>query len=194
MHTTALLRLHHAFRAAIATFALAACADHTPLSPGVDAERASPVAHLAAGPDLGTCDNLRPPAGTQFGFHTYARGVQIYRWNGSAWAFVGPRADLFADAGGKGKIGTHYAGPFWESSSGSKVKGALIERCVSSDADAIDWLALAADSENETGVFRRVVFIQRVNTVGGKAPATAGSMNEVREVPYTAQYYFYRAR
>jgi hypothetical protein len=33
-----------------------------------------------------------------------------------------------------------------------------------------------------------------VNTVGGKAPAAGGSHSgEVKEVPYTAEYYFYHA-
>ena len=37
--------------------------------------------------------------------------------------------------------------------------------------------------------------IQRVNTVGGVAPSTAGSVvGEIAEVPYTAEYFFYRGR
>ena len=36
--------------------------------------------------------------------------------------------------------------------------------------------------------------IRRVNTAGGKAPAYAGDFpGEVVRVPYTADYYFYRA-
>jgi hypothetical protein len=36
-------------------------------------------------------------------------------------------------------------------------------------------------------------FIQRVNTVGGKAPADPGDFEgEVVRVPYAAEYYFYR--
>jgi hypothetical protein len=39
-----------------------------------------------------------------------------------------------------------------------------------------------------------VTFIQRVNTVGGKAPSHSGdSVGEVVRVPYTAEYFFYRA-
>jgi len=39
-----------------------------------------------------------------------------------------------------------------------------------------------------------VTFVQRVNTVGGKAPGTAGTtVGQVDNVPYTAEYYFYSA-
>lgn len=189
--TTTPRRLTHTLATIAAAALLAACADQTPLGPD-----AQPTVHLqpsraAAGPDLGSCDRLRPPAGSTFGFHTYARGVQIYRWTGSAWAPVGPRADLFADAGGRGKVGIHYAGPYWESLSGSKVKGAVLDRCTP-NADAIDWLLLSGTPEGGAGVFQRVTFIQRVNTAGGKAPSTPGTIGEVREVPYTTEYYFYR--
>jgi hypothetical protein len=30
--------------------------------------------------------------GNELAFHLYARGVQIYRWSGSAWEFVAPSA------------------------------------------------------------------------------------------------------
>ena len=39
----------------------------------------------------------------------------------------------------------------------------------------------------------KVSFIQRLNTVGGKAPARPGAFpGQVARVPYTADYYFYR--
>src|SRR4029434_5913853 len=58
-----------------------------------------------------TCDNLQAPPGNEVAFHAYARGVQIYRWNGSSWGFVAPDARLFASANYQGEIGIHYAGP-----------------------------------------------------------------------------------
>jgi len=40
-----------------------------------------------------------------------------------------------------------------------------------------------------------VTFIQRVNTVGGNAPAAAGTfVGEETRVPYSAEYLFYRAQ
>jgi hypothetical protein len=39
-----------------------------------------------------------------------------------------------------------------------------------------------------------VTFIQRVNTIGGTAPAEAGAfVGDEARVPYTTEYYFYRA-
>jgi hypothetical protein len=71
------------------------------------------------------------------------------------------------------------------------VVGPVAERCTAS-ATAIPWLSLTA-SGTGPGIFERVTFIQRVNTVGGLAPSTPGSTTgaEVR-VPYTAEYFFYR--
>jgi len=38
-------------------------------------------------------------------------------------------------------------------------------------------------------------FIQRINTVGGNAPAAPGTVvGEEANVPYTAEYLFYRAK
>ena len=135
----------------------------------------------------------RCQTGNKVAHHLYAEGVQIYRWNGTSWIFVAPEAELFANAGANGTVGIHYAGPTWESNSGSKVVATVLERCTP-DPDAIPWLLLEAVSTEGPGIFARVTFIQRVNTVGGNAPTDPGDfVGEVVEVPYTAEYYFYRA-
>jgi len=53
-------------------------------------------------------------------------------------------------------------------------------------------LSLSAKSSGP-GVLNGVTFVQRVNTVGGKAPAAGGTVigQEVR-VAYSAEYFFYR--
>jgi len=136
---------------------------------------------------------LQVPAGNKVAFHVYAEDVQIYRWNGASWTFVAPEAVLFADAGEDGAVGIHYAGPTWESVSGSKVVGMVLERCTP-DPDAIPWLWLGAVSNEGPGIFHQVTFIQRVNTVGGNAPTDPGDFpGEVARVPYIAEYFFYRA-
>jgi hypothetical protein len=169
---------------------LAACGD-SPAGP--DRQAATPVPSLARNADLGACGNLNVPAGSTLAFRAYAKGVQIYRWTGNSWTFVAPEAGLYADAGFRGEIGIHYAGPTWESVSGSKVVGAVIDRCTT-DPNAIPWLKLGAVSATGPGIFHRVAFILRVNTVGGTAPATAGTVvGEQARVPYTAEYFFYRA-
>ena len=63
----------------------------------------------------------------------------------------------------------------------------------SADSNAIPWLLLQAVSNEGDGKFSDVTYIQRVNTVGGTAPATAGdAMHLEARVPYTAEYFFYR--
>jgi hypothetical protein len=143
------------------------------------------------GVNLGDCGKVQAPQGSTLVFHAYATGVQIYRWSGSAWTFVAPAANLYADLGGHGLIGKHYAGPTWESVSGSTVVGAVQERCTP-DPSAIPWLLLHAQSASGPGIFGRVASIQRLNTVGGNAPTTAGAFaGEVANVPYSAEYFFY---
>ncbi|HEU4787463.1 MAG TPA: DUF3455 domain-containing protein, partial [Gemmatimonadaceae bacterium] len=166
---------------------IAACAD---------SDRSAPTAPSFTSSftsvQLGTCTDLA--ASGQLTFHAYAAGVQIYRWSGTAWVFVAPRATLYADAQGSAVVGSHYVGPTWESVSGSTVVGAVAKRCTP-NSNAIPWLLLDATSSAGPGVFDGVTQIQRVNTVGGIAPSTAGSIvGEIVEVPYTAEYFFYRGR
>jgi hypothetical protein len=139
------------------------------------------------------CASIEVPERNRVCFHAYAVGVQIYRWSGSAWVFVAPAAVLYANADHDGEVGTHYAGPTWESNSGSKVVGQRIAGCTP-DAAAIPWLSLQAVTTQGPGMFHRVTYIQRVNTVGGTAPTAPGtSVGEEVQVPYTAEYFFYRA-
>jgi hypothetical protein len=146
----------------------------------------------AGGVDLGQCDELAVPEGSKLVFHTYAEGVQKYEWNGRAWAFRGPSAKLYSDAAGTGEVGIHYGGPTWESNSGSLVVGQLKTPCDVGPAD-IPWLLLDAVRSKGPGIFDSLAYIQRVNTVGGRAPTTPGTPGEMRHVPYTAEYFFYRA-
>lgn len=139
------------------------------------------------------CDSLQIPPGNEVAFHAYALGVQIYKWNGSSWDFVAPMANLFADANYQGKVGTHYAGPTWQSNSGSNVVARRLTGCVP-DPTTIPWLKLQAVSTEGPGIFSQVTYIQRVNTAGGQAPTTPGAfIGAEARVPYTAEYYFYRA-
>ena len=193
-------------RSAVITAAimLAACTTEAPVGldrgPAINAPATAPSTAASVdavgggnrGADLADCDSLRVPEPSTLAFHAFATGVQIYRWSGSAWVFVAPSAQLFADAGGNGVVGTHFAGPTWESNSGSKVVGMLVQSCTP-DRDAIAWLLLKARFSEGPGIFQRVTYIQRVNTEGGKAPTDPGGcIGDVVSVPYTADYYFYR--
>jgi hypothetical protein len=129
-------------------------------------------------------------AGNKVSFQGHGIGVQVYAWSGSAWVFQFPEAVLFDNDGNI--VATHFAGPTWRSNSGSMVVGSKIDG-VTVDPTAIPWLILSAKSTDGSGILARTTFIQRVNTVGGLAPATAGTtVGEVAEVGYEADYFFYR--
>ena len=102
-------------------------------------------------------------------------------------------ATLFAAPDGRGEIGFHSAGPTWVSNCGSGVVGRFVAGSTV-DPTAIPWLLLRTVTTRGPGPFEPTTFIQRVNTSGGLAPARAGTANEVVWIPYTAEYYFYRAR
>lgn len=159
-----------------------------------------PASHASALDSSATlpagCESLQVEEGNGLAFRTYAMGVQVYSWNGTSWTFVEPVATLFADARYNGEVGTHYVGPTWESNSGSKVVAARIQgKGCTPDSTAIPWIILQKVSTDGVGIFSSVTFIQRINTTGGTAPTAPGSViGERKEVPYTAEYYFYRAR
>jgi hypothetical protein len=145
---------------------------------------------------------LRPPADQAVVLEALARGVQIYECSASQdkpehfeWVFKSPEAELFDRT--DRKIGRHYAGPTWESSDGSAVVGEAKARDAGPDPSAIPWLLLSAKSNSGTGVFSQVKSIQRLQTVGGKAPSAPCSRDNAQQivrVPYTAAYYFYAAK
>lgn len=148
-----------------------------------------------------TPEALRPPPDQVLVLEAAARGVQIYECSANKdqparfeWVFKAPEAELFDKA--DRNVGKHYAGPTWESTDGSKVVGEVKARDNGPDPDAIPWLLLGAKSNSGNGVFGRIKSIQRIQTVGGKAPsAPCGQDNaqQVARVPYKAVYYFYAA-
>ena len=125
-------------------------------------------------------------------FHGFGVGFQVYTWNGTSWGSAVPDAILFNGQGGV--VATHFAGPTWESNSGSRVVGALPPLgAVTVDTNAIPWLRLQALITEGPGIFADTTFIQRVNTTGGKAPSAPGAfVGQVARVPYTADYFFFR--
>jgi len=146
-------------------------------------------------PELGACAaTLQVSDSLELVSHLFATGVQIYRWNDTAWVQVSPSATLFSDEAEHHAVAIHYSGPTWEGLAGSKVVGAVLDKCTP-DANAIPWLVLSGVSDGEAGPFQGVTRIQRVNTTGGKAPAKAGdNVGQVVSVPYTTEYFFYAPR
>jgi hypothetical protein len=144
-------------------------------------------------------DKLQVPAGQTLAFDLRAEGVQIYVCSARKddatkfeWTLKAPEAELF-DASGK-KVLKHYAGPTWEAADGSKIVGEVKARD-DPDPNAIPWLLLSAKVISDNGMLGKIVSVQRLHTVGGKAPAdgcseAAQAGREVR-VRYQARYAFY---
>ena len=132
----------------------------------------------------------------------HAVGVQIYSCNatvgGFAWSLLAPRADLYDDNGKL--IATHFGGPTWQAIDASRVVGQRVDG-VTVDGSAIPWLLLSAASTSAGLDGARLVettFIQRIATTGGLTPPAADCNTEtagtLTEVPYTADYYFWKAK
>ena len=154
-------------------------------------------AHDNREPDLPpVCERIEPPADNRVVFHVFADGVQIYRWDGTAWIFSAPAATLYADSDFRRQVGIHFGtptGPAWQANDGSQVIEQRVDGCTP-DSTAIQWLLLRTISEEGDGVLSGVSFVQRVSTVGGLAPSTPGAVvGEETQVPYTAEYFFYRS-
>jgi hypothetical protein len=136
-------------------------------------------------------DTLKPPAGEHLQAHAHASGQQIYTCDGSKWILSGPDAKLFDQAGQK--VGSHFAGPTWQWSDGSRVTGKPIASATP-DPESIPWLLLTATGHTGDGVMKNVANIQRLQTKGGKAPANGceeSHKGAQARVSYTADYYFY---
>lgn len=137
------------------------------------------------------------PAGARVVLQARGEGVQIYACTqaqgGFKWVLSGPDARLFDDSGKQ--IGTHFAGPTWKLTDGSRVVGELIASKPSSDANAVAWLLLRAKAGSATGKFAGVAFIRRTRTHGGVAAQStcqsAGDAGRKVQAPYTATYTFY---
>jgi hypothetical protein len=146
-----------------------------------------------------TPDNLKVPAGQVLQLKGSAKGVQIYECkaktgntNQFEWTLKAPEADLFDDQ--NKKIIKHYSGPTWEALDGSKVIGTVKAKADAPKTSAIPWLLLQAKSNQGNGSLSKVTYIQRVETVGGKAPSLVCNQtraNTEARVDYTADYFFY---
>lgn len=157
---------------------------------------------LAAGPRVPSPkpvpEALKAPADQVLAFELQATGVQIYQCRARQddptrfeWIFQAPQADLF-DASGQ-LVGRHYGGPTWEGTDGSRVVGEVKAKDTSLSSGSIPWLLLGAKTTSGAGLFSAVRSIQRLDTVGGAAPASASPAQAGQEVrvPYTATYAFY---
>jgi hypothetical protein len=136
-------------------------------------------------------DNLKPPPNERLTRLAHADGDQVYVCDGSSWILSRPDAKLLNDSGKQ--IGSHFAGPTWEWSDGSRVMAQPVASATR-NPDSIPLLLLKATNHQGEGVMKRVTSIQRLSTEGGKAPAAgcdAQHKGQEARSHYTALYLFY---
>ena len=161
----------------------------------------------SAPPDVPT--NLQVPAGNRLFRVAHAVGTQDYVCLSTGWASpaYGPQATLFDDE--NEQTLTHFLSPnpdesntprpTWQDSHDTStiwanpIQGATY----TPDPSAIPWLLLrvVGRAEGPTGGDKMTgtTYIQRVNTTGGLRPTGACTEGDKALVPYTADYYFYKA-
>ena len=139
---------------------------------------------------------IQAPVNEKLLLQVHAKGDQVYICQEGvtqfAWTLKAPDAQLF-DKDGK-PFGKHFAGPSWEANDGSRVLGKAVANAPSPDADSIPWLLVNIVGHEGSGVLSRASSIQRINTKGGKAPASgcdAAHAGQELRVAYSADYLFY---
>ncbi len=125
---------------------------------------------------------------------TYACRQKVDQPGSHSWIFVAPSATLFD--GNKKPHGNYYGGPTWESSDGSKTTGTQVA-IAPTTAGNLPLQLIKATSTSSAGMFANITYIQRLNTVGGAAPASpcdASNVGQEQKVAYQADYIYYVAR
>jgi hypothetical protein len=159
-----------------------------------------PGGSLAQPPVPAVAKEIAVPPGHKLLFKWKATGVQIYKSvQGKAgkleWVLEAPLGDLF-DARGA-RAGWHYDGPSWEAADGSKVVRDRTVEVKSAPAprpkEDIPWLLVKVKAEEgKDGTLSPAVYIQRLQTEGGKAPAGLPRRVGTRVgVAYRAVYYIH---
>ncbi|CAN5204747.1 DUF3455 domain-containing protein [soil metagenome] len=145
---------------------------------------------------------VRAPAGTMQKMLAVGSGELTYECREKKdmagafeWGVVGPVATLKTKSGEV--VGKYYAGPTWESVDGSKITGKQLAVAPNGPGN-IPMQLVKADpavpSSNGVGAMQGISHIQRLQTVGGVAPATAcaaANKGERKSVAYQADYVFY---
>jgi hypothetical protein len=165
--------------------------------------------------------SLDPPAGVVPVLMLYGQGVQRYvckaKDAGAAkspaatapsapsealapkaafeWTLKEPVAKLFD--GADHEVGAHSAGPTWRLADGSQaVKKKLVASVPALQFDGVPWLLIEIESSGKGGL-AGTTYVQRLDTVGGAAPATgcgADHAGATTDVEYRATYLFYAPR
>jgi hypothetical protein len=124
----------------------------------------------------------------------HAEGAQVYECKADtagklSWQFREPIATLLVN--GK-TVGRHYAGPNWELADGSAVVAKVAARAPGASSQDIPLLKLEVTARRGMGQLGGITVIQRLNTRGGVAEGTCERAGAFLNVPYSADYAFYR--
>ncbi len=171
----------------LAVALLAACGSISPMMPAYS-QASLPTA-------------VQVPAGHKVAMETVGMGEIAYQCSAKKdmagqfeWVFVGPDAKL-NDRSGK-QVGKYYGPPAtWESMDGSKLTATQIAVAPNGMGNIPSQL-VKANPAMGNGAMSGVTYIQRVDTRGGVAPATActaGTAGAKEMVKYQADYIFYKA-
>jgi hypothetical protein len=131
----------------------------------------------------------------------HAIGVQKYtcQANGT-WLFTDPEATLYQTTGVPKPIGTHFLNfatgrPVWQLKDESSVEAARTQTA-SGGTGNIAWLLLQAvvtTAGSDGDRLTSTTWVQRLNTSGGVAPVETCVPGDRIAVPYSADYFFWRA-
>ncbi|MCG9076137.1 DUF3455 domain-containing protein [Laribacter hongkongensis] len=145
-------------------------------------------------------EQIRVPAGSKeiaamhaVGDLTYECKVQANDASAYSWQVLGPEAQLSAK---NGKMKGRYYGPpaTWEGADGSKVVAAQ-QAVAPNGAGNIPLQLAKATQTSGNGVFSKVQFVQRLDTVGGTAPnipCSGMNVGTKHKVGYSADYVFWQ--
>jgi hypothetical protein len=150
---------------------------------------------------------LQVPPGNQAFREGDAIGTQDYMCLPSGWTFFGPQATLFNErdeqiitlflSPNPFEPGTPPRATWQDSEDTSKVWGLAIASAPAPVTGAIPWLLLkvvgAQDGPTGGDELSETTYIQRLTTAGGVAPSTPCTVGTMALVPYTADYFFYKA-
>ncbi len=131
----------------------------------------------------------------------HAIGVQKYTCQADGtWLFTDPEATLYKTTGVPKPIGTHFLNfatglPVWQLKDESSVEAARTQTA-SGGTGNIAWLLLQAvttTAGSDGDRLTSTTWVQRLNTSGGVAPAETCVPGDRIAVPYSADYFFWRA-
>src|SRR5215217_7485393 len=131
----------------------------------------------------------------------HASGVQKYtcQANGT-WLFTDPEATLYKTTGVPTPIGTHFLNfatgrPVWQLKDDSSVEAARTQMASGGTGNIARLLlqAVVTTAGSDGDRLTSTTWVQRLNTSGGVAPGGTCVPGDHTAVPYSADYFFWRA-